>query len=132
MTIKNNIKGIITIHDGDDIRLFGDKSELTQALVNVLENAFHATQNHPNPRIDVRIKNQAIIIEDNGIGISPTDLPSIFDEFFSTKSSSGQGLAFCKNVINEHGGSIYCTSQKGEFTRFDLRFPPLKIEIANV
>jgi two-component system, NtrC family, sensor histidine kinase HydH len=65
-----------------------------------------------------------ISITDTGQGIAETDLPHIFEPFFSTKpEGSGIGLALVYRVVEEHGGSIEVRSRVGEGTTFVLTLP---------
>ena len=77
--------------------------------------------------IDIRILDEVdsvrIEIEDNGKGISPRDLPRVFERFYRTDSSrnssqggSGIGLSIVKKIIEDHGGYIWATSKEGEGT----------------
>lgn len=130
-TIKaHRSKFVVESHD--DIVIFGDKSQLIQVFVNIFENALFATKDSVNPMIKIIIRDSTLSIEDNGVGIHSSILPSIFDELFSTKGSHGQGLAFCKDVVVEHGGTISCTSERNKFTRFDFKFLPIKMGTAHV
>ncbi|GAB4415140.1 MAG: hypothetical protein OHK0039_23590 [Bacteroidia bacterium] len=102
-----------------------DHDKLEKILVNVLSNAFKFT--HDNGQIDVSIasyeqvtrhrpiKDQylKLVITDNGIGISPEELPYIFDKFYQANSSSritnqgtGIGLSLTKGLVELHHGSI--------------------------
>jgi signal transduction histidine kinase len=122
-SLDKKLRECIHFNTGTDLIVKGDHDQLVQVLINLLENSGHALISTESPRIDITVLGQTLFVTDNGKGISPVDLPNIFDELFSTKSSSGQGLAFCKRAMIEHGGSILCTSKKNEFTRFELRFP---------
>ena len=66
-----------------------------------------------------------ITVEDNGEGISPEELPHIFERFYkgknSGKDSVGIGLAMAKNIINSQGGRIWAESREGAGARFILR-----------
>ncbi len=73
-----------------------------------------------------------ISVADTGRGIAREDLESIFEPFFTTKagqegalsdSGSGVGLAFCKRVIDAHGGEISAESQPGHGSTFHVRLP---------
>ena len=68
----------------------------------------------------------SLFIKDNGIGMDKKTLYQIFDEGFSTKGTSGQGLCFCKKIMEEHAGQIRCTSEKGSYTQFELIFDDTK------
>lgn len=122
-SLDKDLRACIHFNTGPDLIIRGNHDQLVQVLINLLENAGHALASIQNPHIDIAILGQTIFVTDNGKGISPIDLPNIFDELFSTKATSGQGLAFCKRAMIEHGGNILCTSKKNEFTRFELRFP---------
>jgi len=64
-------------------------------------------------------------IEDSGSGISPEDLPRLFEPFFSTKGNhgTGLGLAVTWGIVDAHGGTIEVQSEPGQGTRFTLRLP---------
>ena len=63
-------------------------------------------------------------VADNGIGMDPATQHNIFEEFFSTKGSSGTGLglAVVEKVVNKHGGRIELDSAPGKGSRFTLIF----------
>jgi signal transduction histidine kinase len=63
-------------------------------------------------------------VADTGQGITETDLPHIFEPFFSTKEEgSGIGLALVYRVVQDHGGQIEVRSQAGSGTTFLLTLP---------
>ena len=65
-------------------------------------------------------------IKDYGRGIAKENLPHIFDRFYTkSRSGTGIGLAFCKTLMEELGGTIECKSSLGKYTRFTLTFPEL-------
>jgi two-component system sensor histidine kinase HydH len=65
-----------------------------------------------------------IVITDRGDGIEPTDLPRIFDPYFTTKrGGTGLGLPIAKNIIEGLGGTIVVTSMPGEGTEIRLDLP---------
>ena len=103
--------------------ILGEPSQITQAILNIIENALHAISNRPNAHIKIWAIDNSLFIRDNGVGISRANLPNIFDEFFSTKNTLGQGLAFCKQIMSEHNGMIQCESEENQFTQFELSFP---------
>ncbi len=63
-------------------------------------------------------------VTDNGIGMDADTQRNIYEEFFSTKGSSGTGLglAVVEKVVNRHGGKIEVTSASGKGTRFSIIF----------
>jgi two-component system sensor histidine kinase FlrB len=65
-----------------------------------------------------------IEVRDTGPGIASSDLPRIFDAGFSTRpGSSGLGLAVCRRILEQHGGSIQAESTPGEGATLRLRLP---------
>ena len=67
-----------------------------------------------------------IIISDNGCGISPKDLPHIFERFYKARNSSpssvGIGLSLAKSIVEKTGGYITADSKLGVGSTFKLRF----------
>jgi signal transduction histidine kinase len=70
-----------------------------------------------------------IVVQDNGIGISPTDLPFVFDRFYradpsrGTVEGSGLGLAIAKWIAETHQADLSVTSDALNGTCFSIRFP---------
>jgi two-component system OmpR family sensor kinase len=69
-------------------------------------------------------------VQDTGAGISPEDLPRVFDRFFRGDSSrqadegqSGLGLAIVKSLVELHGGSITARSELGSGSVFTICLP---------
>jgi len=66
----------------------------------------------------------ALVVADTGPGISPEHLPSIFEPGFSTRAGSlGLGLAVCRKIVEQHGGTITAASRPGCGATFKLTFP---------
>ncbi len=83
-------------------------------------------------RAEQRTPYVCIEIIDTGVGIPPEDLAHIFRSFYTTKDSTsktgecfgtGLGLAFCKTVVEAHGGHIHVTSKVGTGTTFQVLLP---------
>jgi signal transduction histidine kinase len=71
-------------------------------------------------------------VKDSGIGISPDDLPRVFDRFFRvdrTRSrrdapdGTGLGLSICKAVVEAYGGTVRCDSVRAQGTEFRVELP---------
>lgn len=123
IAIKDKLSNKLEIVEEEKLLVNGDQNQITQVLINILENAIYGINNKIDAKIYIIISNKNIIIKDTGIGIKKTDLPNIFDEGFSTKETMGQGLFFCQRVIHNHAGSIVCHSEEGKFTEFVISFP---------
>lgn len=127
-SLPKNIKDILVIKDFENFLFHGDNAQITHVILNILENAYHAISDNPNGKIIIFTKENSLHIKDTGVGISKKDLPNIFDDFFSTKGTSGQGLAFCKMVLDQHNAQISCESKKGEYTEFKITFSKISRE----
>lgn len=123
-----NSKGIeLKIDVADNNELLADPELLEQVLINLIRNAIDAVTGQANPWIiiktETRQPNTSIIqIEDNGIGIEPSQLDKVFIPFFTTKNTgSGIGLALSKQIIQMHSGQISITSQVGIGTIVEIK-----------
>jgi signal transduction histidine kinase len=95
----------------------GDPVQIQQVIINLMLNAFDASAEVPEDARRVRIETRDIadgvqvLVRDFGVGIAPTDLPRVFDSFFSTKRSGmGLGLAIARSIVEAHGGTISAAS----------------------
>jgi two-component system, NtrC family, sensor histidine kinase HydH len=103
-----------------------DPEKVRHALINLLQNALHASQRDHEVRLSFQCgeKDLEIAVEDEGIGIPPEHLDRIFKPFFTTKpQGNGLGLAIAQRVVLDHGGKIRVVSTPGTGTRFLLSFP---------
>ena len=104
-----------------------DGRKIRQVLLNLLRNAAEATPE--GARITVRIApttdHVIVIVTDEGSGMPAGVIDHVFEEFFSTKGTDGLGLglAMARSIVEEHGGSIACSSRLGAGTTFTIRLP---------
>lgn len=112
--------------------LFGDKSHLTNAICNLVDNAIKYSHDKPQIKIETSNNNQSLIlkISDNGIGIEKEYQKMVFNKFFRVPTGDlhdvkgfGLGLAYLKKIIELHGGTIELQSEKGKGTIFTITFP---------
>jgi signal transduction histidine kinase len=66
-----------------------------------------------------------ITVADTGFGIAETDLPKIFQPFFTAKKRRGMGLGLpiCQRIVRNHGGRIEVESQSGTGSTFKIYLP---------
>jgi len=103
-----------------------DLNLVVRAFSILIENALDALSNGQRILIhgDTENNHYKILVSDTGAGISPDDLPFVFDPFFSTKAEgAGIDLTIVKRIMNSHGGSIEVKSKRGKGTTFVLLFP---------
>ncbi len=116
--------------------LTGDEGRLRQVLVNLLSNALHYTPG--GGRITVRVWAEGarvrMAVADTGPGISPDDLPHVFDRFYRTDKArnrstggTGLGLAIVRSLIALHGGTVEVRSVFGQGTCFTVTLPARSI-----
>ena len=110
--------------------VLGDETAISQVLVNVVVNAFHAMPNGGLCRVaaEARQANDTrwlvVSVKDTGIGIKKEELVRVFEPFYSTKSSgTGLGLAIAYRIMEDHGGTIQVSSTLGIGTTTVLTFP---------
>jgi signal transduction histidine kinase len=125
----------VNIRIPEDLRVWAVPVQIQQVLMNLILNAREAML----PRggilnIKATENSDAVQIEitDTGCGIESDDLRNVFDSFFTTKtdrssasqhSGSGLGLAFCKKIIDAHGGCISVESQPDQGSTFTITLP---------
>jgi two-component system, sporulation sensor kinase E len=104
-----------------------DAGQIQQVFYNLIRNAYQALRADCG-RIVLRTEfndyEYRIAIEDNGTGISPEHMGSLFEPYRTSKSSgSGLGLLIVRRIIREHGGEIEIESELDHGTRVLIRFP---------
>ncbi|HSK08644.1 MAG TPA: hybrid sensor histidine kinase/response regulator, partial [Vicinamibacterales bacterium] len=116
-----------------DRDLRGDPGRLEQVVWNLLANAIKFTP--AGGRVTVRLSHDAtsvvLLVQDNGMGISPSFLPQVFDRFTQHDSSTtrshggmGLGLAIVRHLAELHGGSVSAESEgPGRGATFVVRLP---------
>ncbi len=118
----------------NDFKLDCDFRWICEAVSNIVKNCIEHTDSGGYVRISAE-KNSMyseITISDNGCGISPKDLPHIFERFYkahnSSPSSVGIGLSLAKSIVEKSGGYITADSKLGVGTTFKLRFLNVRLK----
>jgi two-component system nitrogen regulation sensor histidine kinase GlnL len=114
-----------------------DRSQLIQAVMNIIRNAYQAACNADNCEITIRTRAQRqftigttrhrlvcrLDISDNGPGVAADLLDSIFVPMVTGRAEgTGLGLSISQSIINRHGGLIECESEPGK-TTFTIYLP---------
>ncbi len=119
----------------EDLKIWAVPVQIQQVLMNLILNAREAMLNGGGVlTIEAQTTIDAVEIEvrDTGCGIAADDLENIFEPFFTTKGDkqpeaqrlgSGLGLAFCKQVVEEHRGCISVESEPAKGTSFKIILP---------
>ncbi len=98
---------------------------MSRVLINIIENAFTATAGVSDARIKIKVYSDAewVVFEilDNGKGISKKDLEKVWNWGYSTLSSSGLGLAFVKQIVENHKGTVNLESSENQGTKVTIR-----------
>ncbi len=112
----------------DELLMEADKTQMNRLFTNLFANAVEACSDSGFCRIEVTEKLQAgavrISVKDNGEGIAPEMQSRIFVPNFTTKSSgTGLGLAMCKGIVEQAGGTIWFETEQGKGTVFYVELP---------
>lgn len=121
-----NIANIrVLFHTQEDFKVYGNKNEFEQVILNLIHNAKDALieRKIEEPQIKIHIEKGSLRVEDNAKGINKQHLEKIFDPYFSTKNSSdGIGLYISKMIIEQvMGGKLSVITDK-KSTSFTIQF----------
>jgi two-component system, OmpR family, heavy metal sensor histidine kinase CusS len=120
----------------DEVAIDGDPDRLRQVVNNLIDNSLKYTP--PGGRVLVsllhdREHDQAVLrVVDTGMGISPQDLPHIFERFYrgdksrqreKFTSGNGLGLSICQSIVSAQGGTVEVESAPGQGATFVVRLP---------
>lgn len=144
-SLVNDIKELFTqpflIFDAAsvaNVELNADRAQIEQVLINILKNAIEACEERePSEGYEKRVSFSvekgaddngaeyiAFLVSDNGVGIIAPVQEQIFVPFFTTKKQgSGIGLALCKQIVVNHGGSIELFSEENNGCTVICRLP---------
>jgi two-component system, OmpR family, phosphate regulon sensor histidine kinase PhoR len=126
-------KGNLTVHlNANKFLVMGDKTHLTNALRNLIDNAIKYSRN--NPVLSIYTSNTGqqlvLVVADKGIGIEKEYHKKVFDKLFRVPTGDvhdvrgfGLGLTYIKKIVELHGGTIELQSEKGTGTAFTITIP---------
>ncbi|MEF3255845.1 MAG: response regulator [Deferribacterales bacterium] len=144
-TVDKSVEISVDLNEGV-FNVFGDKSQLEQAILNICINGIHAMtimrkDGDKGGRLSIKLSNiydykdqhrrgivkfAKIEISDTGVGIPSEDLEKIFDPFFTTKKhgeGTGLGLSMVYKIVKEHEGVISVYSEPGFGSTFVIKLP---------
>jgi PAS domain S-box-containing protein len=122
----------ITIHQHANPEVYADKDRIAQVFINLFTNAIKYSPKAKAIVVDINtVENNIIIaVKDFGIGISPDDLPKIFERFYRASGKDektfpgfGIGLFIVNEIINLHHGKIWVESEKDKGSVFYVLLP---------
>jgi signal transduction histidine kinase len=109
----------------------GDRVQLGQVLLNLMLNGAEAMVECPpgtrNLLLAARLAGPGMVqvsIRDRGPGIAASDLPRLFEPFYSTKTDGlGLGLSICRTIVTAHGGRLWAENNADRGATFHVRLP---------
>lgn len=120
----------------EPITVEGDGGRLRQVVSNLIDNSLKFTPRGGQIRVTLRRDppqgQMVLTVADTGTGISPKDLPHVFERFYRGDKSrqrqdlahgNGLGLSICQSIVLAHGGSIGVDSNLGRGTTFTVCLP---------
>ncbi|MBC8162291.1 MAG: HAMP domain-containing protein [Roseiflexaceae bacterium] len=129
-TLTNGVQ--LRLGHEDALTVTGDRDRIKQALLNLAANAIQHTSPGGSVTLNVaRQGEQAVLsVVDTGTGISPEDLPHIFERFYRAdrarsrvRGGAGLGLPIVKWIVEAHGGQVLVESTPGQGSTFTLLLP---------
>ncbi|WP_425659321.1 sensor histidine kinase [Tenacibaculum ascidiaceicola] len=131
--LTDDKKGSVTTHfEAISTEVLGNQFHLTNVVVNMLENALKYSENAPKIDVFTENTNKYFIfkIKDEGIGMSRNAQKYVFDKFYREHKGNihnvkghGLGLAYVKEIIDSHQGTVYVESEKGKGSTFTVKLP---------
>ena len=122
----------LTYATPDELMVMGDREQLRQVLVILLDNAVRYTPSGGRIHVQAREdgKEAVLTVHDTGIGIPEEALPRVFERFYRADDARnrqsggvGLGLAIARELVTRHSGRISVTSTEGAGSTFTVRLP---------
>ncbi len=125
--------GYIKTHlDAERTEILANEMHFTNVLVNILDNAVKYSVEPPKIDVFTELANNNIVIkiQDQGSGMSKAVLKKVFEKFYREHTGDihnvkghGLGLAYVKQIIDDHQGEVYAESEKGKGSIFYIKLP---------
>jgi len=129
---QREVRLLVTRSADAPTQVVWDPDRMSEVLGNLLSNAFKFTGRGGRVELAVDAEGETVhlSVRDTGAGISPEQLPRIFEKFFqadnqgaASAKGTGLGLAISKGIVEAHGGSIAVRSTPGSGTTFVIVMP---------
>lgn len=122
---------VLKIPKINELYIIGDYHKLKQVIINLLKNTIEAKKEYEPLLVQIKIKENkqsiSISVIDNGIGMTEEVLSKVSEVFYTTKKQgTGLGLAFSKEVIELHKGTLKIKSEQNKGTEIYIRLPKEK------
>ena len=125
-------RGVGLIVDPEPAEVAGDPARLRQLVGILVDNALRHAPGGSQVGVRVRAEagNAVLVVEDEGPGIRPEDLPRVFDRFYRAAGApgggTGLGLAIAAWIVERHGGRIAAANHDPHGARFTVQLPLLQ------
>jgi two-component system phosphate regulon sensor histidine kinase PhoR len=129
--VNNAYKGVViqTAYEAEELMVIADIQLLSQCFANLIDNAikYSNSEVHINITLRKEANRIAIWIKDNGFGISPEKLPSIFEKYSRAHTDNtkingyGIGLNYVKTIVEKHKGEVSVLSEVGVGSEFVVK-----------
>ncbi|NLQ50355.1 cell wall metabolism sensor histidine kinase VicK [Streptococcus mutans] len=128
----NKVYEIIRDYPDKSVWIEIDTDKMTQVIDNILNNAIKYSPDGGKVTVTMQTTDTQLIlsISDQGLGIPKKDLPLIFDRFYRVdkarsraQGGTGLGLAIAKEIVKQHKGFIWASSEEGEGSTFTIVLP---------
>ena len=126
-------KGIISTHfKALTSEISANQFHLTNVVVNILENAIKYSEGPPNIEVHSESTNKYFVfrVKDEGIGMSKGVQKNVFQKFYREERGNihnvkghGLGLAYVKEIVEKHHGTVFVESEKGKGSIFTVKLP---------
>jgi two-component system, OmpR family, sensor histidine kinase CiaH len=122
-------RGVSVTVDPEPAEVGGDPSRLRQLVMILVDNAIRHSPTGGEVTVRVRVDGASarMTVDDHGAGITPEDLPRVFDRFYraagAPSGGTGLGLAIAAWIVERHGGRIAATNMSDSGARFTVELP---------
>ena len=122
----------ISIQEKAIVKIAADRLQMEQVLLNLIRNAIESAAENPTwqKRVSIRLRRTGsevqVDVEDNGPGVNPDIAAHLFEPFMTGKPKGmGLGLMLSRQIIQSHGGDLWCDHAVTTGACFSFRLPAL-------